>query len=138
MFKEALGVVIAQAELVGKPRRKKVAPGIKASLENTARVVVGLDVTTGMMIAIAAANAPTVISDLPHVSLDAGQRSIDLAEVEGPSIASVRKQSTTTTGVDTQAQFEARGAKPGFRISKRGGFSSGPEARRIAAIRKSK
>lgn len=137
MFRGSPEAVIAQVELVGKPRRRKIAPDTEAFLENTTRVILGLNETTGRMMAVAAANAPTVVSDLPHVPLDVGQQSIDLAEMEGSSIASVRKGVTTTTGVDTQAQFEARGAKPGFKMPKRDGFSSRQEAKRIAAIRKS-
>ena len=131
-------VVIAQVELVGEPRKRKVAPGTSVSLERTSRIVIGLNETTGMMMAIAAADAPIVVSDLPHISLETDQRNIDLAEMGRPSVVSVRKDGTTTTGVRTQVQFEARGAKPGFRMPKWGGFSSAQEAGRIAAIRKSR
>lgn len=82
------------------------------------RVVVFLRQLLGTHGITAADQSAVVPSDLPHMPHDAYTQLYDLSDEDGTSMKTVRKQKTSASGVDTQQQFEDRGAIPGYRITK--------------------
>jgi hypothetical protein len=118
-------VVIAQGELVGQERNRhfKIPRGSKdfaLRQPGNSRIVAALDEETGDMKFLPAQLAPIAVSLLPHIPKIQG-RIFDIS-LQSRSLKTAQKEKTRQAGVNMQTVYESRGAKPGFRLKKTGGF----------------
>ena len=84
------------------------------------------------------AGVPINPSDLPHVPLSQAESLHDLADVEGKSLTTVRKQGASTSGVDVSKIIKSRGGNPDHRPVKTGGFFMKSTPHEVAKERRRK
>lgn len=135
-------VIRAQGVLVGDPFGKRLVIGrgnrtIGIPQRRLTRLSVALNEITGDMVITPARLVPVVIAldGFPHVSLLEG-RIFDRARQRPRDLNTALKMGASTPGVDTEGEFQKRGAIPHYKIPKRGGFGFKSTPRELTAERK--
>lgn len=128
----------AQVELVGDKFHRHPAgrKDIPVTVKRV-RIVAGTDPQVGQTIYEPVHDLPPTVtpSDLPHVPMATGEAQ-DIALEGAPSLRTIRKRGSSTSGTDLDRETRARGGNPDHRIEKSGGFFSKKERKRVKKLAK--
>jgi hypothetical protein len=116
-------VVRTQAEYVGPVFHRRPEKRFTWLQSRWSRIVEAINETSGLLHFFTLDKTRRIHpSDFPHLPMSES-KNIDITDIEKPTLATVRKMKTSTSGVDINQKVRDMGGDPDYIIQKTGGFN---------------